>query len=106
MGLNRSFVRSAERTTAGSRARGRRNGICLRYKLGVAARLEMHKMAGHDAGNTLAGLTSAVAKGLGTVRPSALLSYVTITYFLFTDQAISTATLYNREYRRRCSLLP
>jgi len=32
-GLTRSFFRSAERTIAGSR--GRRNGLCLRYRVGV-----------------------------------------------------------------------
>ena len=46
VGLIRSFVRLAKRTTAGSG--GRRNGMCLRYRgvsLCVRLRLEMYKIA-------------------------------------------------------------
>jgi len=63
--LIRSFVWSAEKTTAGSG--GRRNGICLRYKVGVAVRWTASRNVQDGSGNALAGLTSARGpEGLGT----------------------------------------
>ena len=58
-GLIRSFVRPAERTTAGSG--GRRNGMCLRYRVGVAVRWTASRNVQDGSGNALAG-----PDGLGT----------------------------------------
>lgn len=80
----RSFVRSAERTTAGSEARGRRNGMCLRYRVGVAVCWTASRNV-HDgwfpAGNALAGLTSALGlEGLRTAPNPDGMSAVPLRY--------------------------
>lgn len=58
-GLIQSFVRSAEIITAG--AGGRRNSMCLRYKVGVIVRWTASRNVQDGSGNALARPTNAVA---------------------------------------------